>query len=259
MAKQIAIEPAASTAVATRSTASQVLAVSTKANLDDNRGKEAIDKSKVRLPRIAIAQKTSPQLEENKPEYLADIKMFDMFNSMSGDIYGRGPIEFVVLTERKRAMEFDADNKVVDFDVPWNDERCEFTEDADGTRVKPQATRFYEFVVMLVESGELAVLSFSKTSTKAAEDLEAYQTMRKGPAWAGRYRVSTFSKAYGKNTVGIFKVLPAGPTPDDLYESAEALYEFVKASQPETDTAGLTGDEGSAPASRQPGDEDVPY
>lgn len=242
-----------STAIATQTDARSALAVSEKADINDTRGKENIDKSKVRLPRIAIVQKTSPQLEPNKPEYLADAKMFDLYNSMSGEVYGKGPLEFVVLSERKHAMQFDADNKVVDFDVPWSDPRCDFPKDENGKTIgKPSATRFYEFVVILVESGELAVLSFAKTSTKAAEDLEAYLTMRPGAAWSGRFKVSTFSKSYGGNTVGVFKVMPAGKTPDDLYESAEALYEFVKTTKPETDTAGLS-DETTAT------DEKVPF
>lgn len=247
------------TAIATQSASRQALAVSDRADINDTRGKESIDKREVRLPRIAICQKTSPQLEENKPEYIADIRMFEMFNSMTSEVYGKGPLEFIVIAERKRAMQFDADNKVVDFDVPWNDKRCQFTVGEDGTRVKPVATQFFEFIVLLPKTGDLAVLTMSKTSAKTAADLETYLTIRKGPSWAGRFTVSTFAKAFGSMTAGVFKVLPAGPTPDDLYDQCAALYDFVKASNAVTDTAGIAADETTAPASRQAGDEDIPY
>ena len=40
----------------------------------------------------------SPQIDDTKPEhYIEDLKKGDMFNSLTGIIYGKGPLLFTVV------------------------------------------------------------------------------------------------------------------------------------------------------------------
>lgn len=55
---------------------------------DDSKGFEDINSSTVSVPFIKVAQQLSPQLGPNKPEYIKDLKLGDLFNSISGKNYG---------------------------------------------------------------------------------------------------------------------------------------------------------------------------
>lgn len=226
------------TALAVRSQVSEALAVAEGADRSDRRGKENITRDDLTLPRLAVAQKTSPQLEPDKAEYIDGLKLYQMFNTVTGEIYGNGPLEFVIVRgPDKRAMEFDKDNKVVDFDVPWNDPRCEFTvaeqDSSDGKikkgdRVKPQATRFYEYVIVLVATMEIAVLSLKSTQVKVAKKLNNFISLRPGAAWLGKYKITSRSETKGAFTYANFLIAPAGATDAALAKFAEEVYENIK-------------------------------
>lgn len=191
----------------------------------DLRGKEHFDTDDVTFPRIALAQKTSPQLEKNKPEYIPGLTLYDMFNSLTGEIYGEGPVQFAVIRTAKRAMEFDKGNRVVRFHVPLNDPSLDFTTGPNGERVKPTATLFRDYLVLLVPSLELAVLSLKGTQHGVAKRLNGLMTARRGAAWMGLYTLTAGSKAHGDFTTGQYIINPAGPTPPDAVAVAETWYE----------------------------------
>jgi len=200
------------------------------------RGKENITADDVTLPRIAIAQKTSAQLEPDKPEYIAGLKLFQLFNTATKDVYGAGPIEFVVVRLDKRRMQFDANNNVVDHDVPAGDPRLEFTTGPDGQRLRPIATLFYDFLVILdVEPRMPAVLSLKGTGVKTARHLNNLLKMRRGDAWLQKFSLTATKDASGSFTYGAYVIQPAGPTPDDLQTLAEQTYEDLLDRRLDTD------------------------
>src|SRR5262245_13308533 len=69
-------------------------------------GTEDIGPNDVRLPRLAIAQGLSNEMIPGDARYLPDLKLFDFFNDLSGEIYGQGPITFVPVRRDVRRIEF---------------------------------------------------------------------------------------------------------------------------------------------------------
>ncbi len=216
-------------------TASSAMATRQNADIMDKRGKENIGKEDIRVPRIAIAQKTSPEIVRGEERFIEGVEFTHLFNTLTREGYGNGPLTIVPILNRKRAMEFDDEQKIVDFDVPvdfkdgrYVDDRLNFNEETDE---KPRATLFYEFVVLVVrgdEAPELALLSLKTTQVRTAQDFLTIIKGRKGASWDGQYKLSTTRKKFPKGDAGVYKILPAGPTPDDIAAYAEAMYEGLK-------------------------------
>lgn len=213
--------------LAVRGSGNAALAVLDGADRTDRRGKENIDRGDITLPRLAIAQALSKAIDSDKADYIEGLKKGELYNTVTQEVYGKGPIEFAIIRVDKRAMEFDGDNNVVDFNVPWDDARCEFSDGPDG-RQKPQAQRIYDYIVLLIPSLEVVVLSLSRTQTKVAKKLNSFQEFRPGAAWAGKYAVSTVSETKGNFTFGSFVIKPSGATPADVASYAEGVFESLK-------------------------------
>jgi len=56
---------------------------------DTAKGFEDIDQSTMAIPFLKIAQALSPEMKENKPEYIPGLKLGDMFNNVTQEIYGK--------------------------------------------------------------------------------------------------------------------------------------------------------------------------
>lgn len=236
-------------------TGSTAMAVADGVDKNDVRGKEGITSEDVVLPRVSVCQNNSPEKDEDSAKFIDGLGEGDLFNTITQQIYGDRDVKlrFVVIKPLKRAMEFDENRKVVDFNVPWNDPRCEFTTDeATGDRVKPVATRFYDYVVYLPDHGEVALLSFSNTKLKAAKKLNSLITLRIGPSWAGLYTLSIVKEENDKGKFFNFKVDPASKTDAETMEIAARLYEQFKDANIKSDV-----DENDAPSAG--GTDNVPF
>lgn len=222
------------------------LAVAEGADRNDRRGKENIDTEKLILPRISGAQKTSPEVDPDSDRYIPGLKLYEMFNSLTQENYGNGPLKFAVIRKLPfKAMQFDENNNVVDFNVPKGDSRLNFTEgvkDGKPVRTKPVATEFREYLVVL-ESGEIAALSFKSTQIKVADKLDSFLNFRMGASWMGLYSLTSKGKTFTKGAATQFNVVPAGPTPLPLLKLAEEAFEMTKHRAVEVDDKTQTADD----------------
>ena len=168
----------------------------------DTSGLEQLDPNyHVKPPVIKLAQKTSPELAETNPKFIKGLEFGDLFNSITGEIYGRGPLYFsVIRTQKPRAMEFipmEQGGGVKDRDVPLDDPRLLWDDVAPGGH--PIATLILDFVVLLWPTRERACLSFKSSGIKAAESLGGKMVSRRHPkdgvspvpAYLGRYTLQS--------------------------------------------------------------------
>lgn len=197
-------------------------------------GTEGIGRDDLQMPRLAIAQAMSPQKLEGNSAYIEGLKLGDMFNTLSGEIYGKGPLEFIIVRrDNPRWVEFDEERNMVDPNVPLGDSRTEWTTNDKGERVPPIATQFYDYVIVLADSGETLALSMSKTNIKAAKKLNGLIKMRMPPVplYARRFTIETANETNEHGTFGVFVVKSAG-TPgvpnSDLVKDREQ-FEILKA------------------------------
>lgn len=219
-----AVAPATSTAVAVPEFLKQYVGA----------GLETMTREDLALPRLAIAQGLSPQLQRAEPSYIADLKSGDMFNTITSQVYGEGPLEFAVIRrDAPRYVEFFPRNDgggVKDLNVPANDPRTQFTNGPDGQRVKPLATKFYDYIIVMLPSRELIALSLKSTSLKRAKELNTFITMRPEKVlFLGKYTVRSVQTKNALGTFGTYKFDNAGNVEDlDTLKFLAAQFEAVR-------------------------------
>lgn len=206
----------------------------------DLTGTEDIGADEIRLPRLAIAQGLSLEMIPGDARYIENLKLFDLFNDLTKEIYGSGPITFVPIRRDVRRIEFtprDEGGGVVDMDVPAGDPRLKWTKSSPTVAkadVPPAATTFTEFIALLLRPGkkpEPIVLSMKETNKfnrRAAKDLTTYIKLRNAAIYAGLYTVSVKPEKNDKGTFGTFVVKNAGFIPKDT-AAGKALYAHAEA------------------------------
>lgn len=211
--------------------------------MEKTTGSEDIGVDDIRLPRLAIAQGLSPQMVPDTSQYIPDLKLFDMFNDVTGDIYGRGPLKFVPVYWQVKNIEFEQgpDGKntgiILDDDVPSGDPRTKWSKDDDGNKVRPSATRYTELVVMLLRPdlpAETVIISIKETNRhmrRAAQVISGALVELPRPYYGGVYSVKVMPEKFDKGTAGVF-VFGIRPTlwnsDRELYERGKALHESLR-------------------------------
>lgn len=199
-------------------------------------GTENIGADDLRLPRLSIAQGMSPQMIPDEGQYIDGLKLGDLFNDLTNEIYGRGPITFVPVRRDVRRIEFvprAEGGGIVDLNVPADDPRNSWTTNEKNERVPPVATKFVEFVIVMLRPGKapepivLSIKDTNKHNRRAAEQLTAFIKLRNAPIYAGMYTVATSMQKKDNATYGVPVVKNAGFIPRDT-PGGEALYDYVK-------------------------------
>ena len=173
------------------------------------KGLEHITKQDIIMPRLALAQGLSPQLSPDDPTYIDGLKLGDAFNTVSKQIYGRGPWDVVIIrADPPRWIEFfprDAGGGVKDMNVPRNDPRTAFTTGPNGESVPPLATQFYDFVMVFLESREVIGVSFKSTGLKVARGLNTVLRFRMQERKIPLVMIKLTARAFmDKNSKGTF-------------------------------------------------------
>lgn len=192
---------------------------------NDRRGFEDTLQTDVLIPRLALAQALSPQVTDGDPNRIPDLKVGDLFNSVTGQIYGREVFVQLLRKMPLRAMQFnpiDEGGGVLDPDVPLDDDRCQWHGDE-----KPVATVFRDFLAVLLPQREIIALSFKSSGIKVAKALWGLATMRNKPVFAGRYVITTGVELKPKPHQ-VYKVQNAGWVLKEDALLGEEMYESVK-------------------------------
>lgn len=194
----------------------------------DARGTENIQREDLQLPRLALAQALSPQLKRNDPKFIEGLTCGDAFNTLTGEVYGRGAIRVVVVrADRPRFVEFNPRSEgggIKDFSVPAGDPRCAFGPKGE----KPIATKFLDFVCWLPDTRETVAVSFKGSGLKAARQLNSLIALRALPSFA---TVFTLTPVDEKNALGeyaAFAVRQVGNVDEPTYRQCEQLYDAFK-------------------------------
>lgn len=209
---------------------------------NDISGTEGIDPDQIRLPRLAIAQGLSPQMIPMYSSFIRGLVLGDMFNDVTNEIYGAGPLTLVPIGRRVVRIEFDPNDKKVpiDMEVPAGDPRLLWTASNHGGKkdTPPRATEFFEFVCLLLRPGKapevimVSIKATNKYQRKAAKDWLTFISMRGAAIYRGLYTImSKFEKGKTKKgedtNFGVFVVKNAGFIPTNL-PTGKALVDFAK-------------------------------
>lgn len=207
---------------------------------DAGKGRENIGQDDVRPPRVLICQSGSPQRKPDDQKQIKGLNELDIFNDLSEQIYGRGPLKIIIIktiAPFPRYMQFapmDEGGGVIDFDVKPNDPRTAFTSDAEGHRVKPVATKFYDYLVWLPEHQEVAAFSLKSTQLKVAIKLNGLMgspiklegaVVIDPPAWARTYSIASVMERRDAYAWGNYILRQEGVTDAATREQCSTLYD----------------------------------
>jgi hypothetical protein len=216
------------------------------------RGFEDTLQTDLMIPRLALAQAMSPQVTDGDPARIENLKVGDLFNSVTGQVYGREVFVQVLRKMPLRAMEFrpvDAGGGVVDPDVPLGDPRLKWGNTGDKKADKPQATLFRDFLAVVLPQREIIALSFKSSGITAAKNLWGLATMSNRDCFAVRLRISTGVKLTPKPHQ-IYKIEQGGWVSEQDFKLGEEMYEAVK----EIDAAKIHRDDAPDPDDFNPAD-----
>jgi hypothetical protein len=201
----------------------------------DTRGTDHIGRDDLAMPRLALAQQMSPEVQKGDPKHIPGLEVGNLFNTLTKQIYGEGPLDFtIVRADRPRWVEFiprEEGGGIKDINVPANDPRTLFrTDPVTGKSMPPVATQFYDYVAMLLPSREIIAISFKGTGIKVAKQLNALMKLRNAPSFAGRYTLRTWMERNAKGTYAVYRVENSS-TPwveKDVFDQASQIYDAIK-------------------------------
>lgn len=195
--------------LATRNTNQAIAAFDPGLEAGDIQGTENFASDDVKLPFLAIAQKTSKAIDPTEGKFIAGLKFGEIYNSETQDILGAGPIEFMPVKLVKRAC-LKTDKGTLGERVEWDDPRVTWDGANEAGLKKPEGVRIYDWAVVLVPSMERVVLSFQSTSFGAGKTLitiiDKYATLAKmsGKGFRPYQLKFALTAAIDKNDFGSF-------------------------------------------------------
>lgn len=202
---------------------------------NDRTGTEDITLDEVQLPRLSIAQGLSPQLVPTEGQFIKGLTIGEMFNDVTSEVYGSGPVTVIPVKRHVTRIEFDPNDRKVPLDrnVPANDPRMKW----DGQN-KPRATEFVEFVCLLLRPGKspekviVSIKTTNKQQRQAAKLWTTFIVMREAAIYSGMYtlttKIETGQNQKGEKTAyGVFIVRNAGFVPVDT-DAGMALYNYAQ-------------------------------
>lgn len=203
----------------------------------DIQGTENFASDDIKLPFLAIAQKTSKAIDPTEGKFIDGLKFGEIYNSESQAIYGVGPIEFIPVKLSKRAC-LKTDKGTLGERVDWDDQRVTWEGANEAGLKKPEGVRIYDWAVILVPSMERVVLSFQSTSFGTGKTLisviDKYERLAKMSKKGFRpYQLKfLLTTAIDKNDFGSFgKFLvkqSANAVVADEYTFADAWFNSLK-------------------------------
>lgn len=209
---------------------------------------EHLNQDELELPFLRVAQKGSPQVDEDKPEYIEGLKPGHYFNTVSSANYTDELVvqvhgyfqNYTIWKGEKGAGEFQGSMTAEEFRQFERDNKLErdggdFVHNVDGEDLRYTDTR--NFIVSLPEHEEEGILLYPMTSTgiKAAKK---WNTLNNGRRIGGR-PTKRYTTLWGIKTAGFEKngytwkqtssIKALGWVTPELAEYGKSFEEFVKA------------------------------
>jgi hypothetical protein len=176
-------------------------------------GSENVTKDDLIIPRLSICQSLTPQRKPDNPAYIQGLQEGDLFNTVSGEKYGRS-VEFIPLIFAKSRIYF-KDIK------EGGGILCSSANGIDGGRLSktcaacpksqftaeaaPECTNFMNFPSLLLPELGLIAASFKSSGLKPARQflnrLDLFSQQHDKPYYTGVYELKVIPM---KNTMGEF-------------------------------------------------------
>lgn len=168
---------------------------------NEAKGFEEMGRDDVVLPRLIVCQALTPQRKKTHPNYIANLQDGDLFNSVSGDIYG-GSVELIPVTFKKSRIYFrdlkdgggilcQSSNSIDGGTICPTCAECPNSQfGADGST--PVCSLFFNYPALVLPSLTPIVVSLKATGLKVGKQWNARMKMLgKKPMYAAVYEFKT--------------------------------------------------------------------
>jgi hypothetical protein len=201
-------------------------------------GSEEVTANDITLPRIEVLQALSPQLKKNEAVYIEGSEQGQIFNTISGEIYGSEVIvcpilfqrQFILWQDRKLGGGF-AGSFLTEVDAETERDAKEKPDDYEV------AEHHINYCLILHANGRMeeAVLSWARTKLKASRRLNALVQMNPGDRYSRAYRLKAVEATAPKGDYWTFDISPRGYVPKDIFDKAAAIYEAIRGGERKVD------------------------
>jgi len=231
---------------------------------DDARGTENITTADIKFPALRLAQAMSPEVKRADPAYLEGLREGELFNSITREVYGEDAVHLIIVNQLgHRNTQFDPNdrNVVLESNIPDDDQRCQFTvEVRDGrqVRLKPLATKFYDYLVLLIlpnRDPQLMTLSLKSTQLKKAVALNSMLKLSKLASFAHLLKATPIAEKKGNNSWYGWRFDSAGWVTEEQYNLASKHFDQMQSKT--KDIAAAIAVEPEPPAADA--DDDIPF
>jgi hypothetical protein len=201
-------------------------------------GSEEVTANDITLPRIEVFQALSPQLKKNEAVYIEGSEQGQIFNTISGELYGSSivvvPIlfqrQFILWQDRKLGGGFGG-SFVTEVDAELERDAKEKPDDYEV------AEHHINYCLVLHDNGRMeeAVLSWARTKLKASRRLNALVQMNPGDRYSRAYKLRAVEATSPKGDYWTFDIQPMGYVPKNVYDQAAAIYLAIKGGERKVD------------------------
>jgi hypothetical protein len=201
-------------------------------------GSEEVTANDITLPRIEVLQALSPQLKKNEAVYIEGSEQGQIFNTISGEIYGDHVVvcpilfqrQFILWQDRKLGGGF-AGSFATEVDAELERESKEKPNDYEVVE------HHINYCLVLRDNGQMeeAVLSWARTKIKASRRLNALVQMNPGDRYSRAYRLRSVEASSPKGDYWTFDISSAGYVPKEVFEKAAAIYDAIKGGERKVD------------------------
>jgi hypothetical protein len=222
-------------------------------------GSENVTTADMILPRIDIIQAISPQLKSRDPAYIPGAEQGDIYNTVTGEIYGK-EVTFIPVMFRKEWVIWKLrkfGGGLVDvFDNPADAKRAFELMPNRQQMDNGQMVEAFEiveshqhFALLMTPTGiQQAVFSLTKSKIKVSRALNTLVQLADVDRFAKAYKFNSVEDKNEKGEFWTFKAHPVGYVTKDMYDAGKMLYEAIKAGLADVDrSTGTEGDQSSGP------------
>lgn len=198
------------------------------------RGSENVGVEDLVIPRLEIIQSQSPEVVEGQPEFKKENRPGDLFNSVTGQNYGR-EVFLIPVTYNKQWLVWRSRTKGGGFRgaYPNPAEAEDRVKQEGGKDAGYEAVDTPTHLCLLVDAknGKIdeIICSMPRTKAKISRQWNSMIKLGGGDRFSRVYRMTTQSETNDKGTFFNFVVAQTGFPAKRAYEQAEKLYEAIVA------------------------------
>lgn len=223
--------------------------------LGNQAGMENVDNDDLLLPRLGLAQSLSPQLRKTDPSYIPDLKVGQLFNTVTKEIYG-DELEIIPLFFFKNRIKFNPIDEGGGIDCnspnaidmgrisPDGCSICRFSVWGNGAKDDehgndaPLCTIYHNYMAFIPATRTPIAISYKSTGVKLSKQILAGIRLTKLPMYAKKQKIQVVEMSANKNFWFEKKLIPGAFVDKVTFDECEKNFNELQKRNIRVDTTG---------------------